>query len=246
MKLNCDMGESYGVWTMGNDNALMPWINMANIACGFHASDPDIMANTITQAKEHHVFIGAHISYHDKQGFGRRSIPHTLTEIAHLVAYQCGALLSLCQLQQTNMTYVKPHGALHLDMMTKVEVYEAIIQTLSKINLALKHPLKLVIQSTLDNIPYEAIAQYHKVELILEAFADRAYGNQGLLMPRSHPQAILNNLEHIKQQSLNLTQGFVKTYEGRIIDIHADTLCIHSDNPISVAGIADIHRILNP
>lgn len=246
MKLNCDMGESYGIWKMGNDNALMPWINMANIACGFHASDPDIMANTITQAKTHNVLIGAHVSYHDKQGFGRRSIPHTLSEIAHLLAYQCGALLSLCQLQHTNMVYIKPHGALYCDMMTKIEVFETIISTLSHINLASKKPLKLMIQSTLDNIPYEAIAQYHKVELILESFADRAYDNQGLLMPRSHPEAVLSNIEHIKQQSLNLSQGFVKTYEGRIIDLHSDTLCVHSDNAASVAGIADIHRILNP
>ncbi|WP_299491800.1 5-oxoprolinase subunit PxpA [uncultured Shewanella sp.] len=246
MKLNCDMGESYGIWKMGDDNALMPWIDMANIACGFHASDPNIMAETISQAKTHQVMIGAHISYHDKQGFGRRSIPHTLPEIAHLVAYQCGALMTLCQLQQTNMTYIKPHGALHYDMMTKVEVFETIIRTISKINASLSAPLKLIIQSTLDNIPYEAIAQYHNVELILEAFADRAYDNHGLLLPRSQPDAILKSAKHIKQQSLNLSQGFVKTYEGRIIDLHADTLCIHSDNDTSVEEIAAIHRMLNP
>lgn len=246
MKLNCDMGESYGIWKMGDDHALMPWIDMANIACGFHASDPDIMADTIDQAKNHNVLIGAHISYHDKQGFGRRSIPHTLTEIDHLLAYQCGALMVLCQIQQIEMTYVKPHGALHFDMMTKVEVYETIIRTLSKINSNLAMPLKLVIQSTLNNIPYEAIAQYHNVELILEAFADRAYDNQGLLLKRSHPDALLSSPERIKQQSLNLSQGFVKTHEGRIIDLHADTLCIHSDNQTSVAEIAAIHKILNP
>ena len=92
MKLNCDMGESYGPWDMGNDRIVMPWIDMANIACGFHASDPDIMAQTVEWALAHDVLIGAHPGYDDKVGFGRRSIPHSLSSITQLVAYQAGAL----------------------------------------------------------------------------------------------------------------------------------------------------------
>ena len=117
LSLNCDMGESFGSWKMGDDERVIPYIDMANIACGFHASDPTIIHNTIALANQHDVEIGAHPSYPDLQGFGRRSMAMGGEEITNMLIYQIGALQALCRAQYTDINYIKPHGALYNDMM---------------------------------------------------------------------------------------------------------------------------------
>lgn len=245
MKLNCDMGESFGAWIMGNDASVMPWINMANIACGFHASDPNVMATTVVLAQQYNVMIGAHPGYQDKEGFGRRHIPHTLDEIRHSIAYQVGALDALCALHETQVVYVKPHGALYNDMMKDLALFEAIVLTVSKLNFSRPHPLSLMILSGAKNTAYSQIAQQYGVTLLFEAFADRAYTPDGFLVPRTEPNAVHHHPDLIKAQVLQLAQGKVKTTCGKLLSLPVDTICVHGDNPESIATIKDLAQLLN-
>ena len=122
MKLNCDLGESFGSWKMGLDDQVMPHINMANIACGFHGGDPDVIATTLTLAKKNNVTVGAHPSYPDLQGFGRRSMALTTSELTNCIQYQIAALEGMAKIQGITLSYVKPHGALYNDMMANNDV----------------------------------------------------------------------------------------------------------------------------
>lgn len=246
MKLNCDMGESFGEWKMGNDRDVMPWISMANIACGFHAADPDIMAETIRLANQHAVMLGAHPSYDDKLGFGRRHISHSLTAIAHLVTYQIGALESLCQLQASNLSYVKPHGALYHDMMMDEQIFTVIVKTLSTLNRYRLNPLSLMVLSRKDNHIYQTIAAYYCVTLIFEAFADRMYLTSGLLMPRDQPDAVLNTMVAVQHQMQQLLQGKVQTYEGDWLTLKVDSVCVHGDNPQAIRSIKILAELIAP
>ena len=246
MKLNCDMGEGYGPWQMGNDLAVMPWIDMANIACGFHASDPDIMAQTVAWALSHQVEIGAHPGYDDKAGFGRRSVPHELPSISQLVAYQAGALNAICQLQGSRISYIKPHGALYNDMMANEGIFEAITKAVAGLNQSQQTALKLMILARADNGNYPEIARHYEVELLYEAFADRAYGDEGLLVPRSIAGSVYHDPDRIKQQVIELSQGIVTTLSGDTLQLQADTVCVHGDNDQSIATIAALHKVLNP
>ncbi|WP_434143727.1 5-oxoprolinase subunit PxpA [Photobacterium leiognathi] len=245
MKLNCDMGESFGAWTMGDDASVMPWINMANIACGFHASNPNVMATTVALALQHNVMIGAHPGYQDKEGFGRRHIPHTVDEIRHSIAYQVGALDALCVLHEAQVSYVKPHGALYNDMMKNPALFEAIVLTVSKLNFSRPHPLSLIVLSRASNDAYIQIAQQYGVNLLFEAFADRAYTSEGFLVPRTEPNAVHNHPDLIKAQVLQLAQGKVKTHCGKLLSLTVDTICVHGDNPESIATIKALSQLLD-
>lgn len=248
MKLNCDMGESYGIWQMGNDQAVMSWIDMANIACGFHASDPDVMAKTVCWALEHGVEIGAHPGYDDKPGFGRRSIPHAPESITQLVAYQAGALDAICRLQGGHVRYVKPHGALYHDMMANEAVFEAMLRAVAGLN---QHaaargaePVKLMIQARLDRDSYLLLARRYAVELLFEGFADRAYHDDGRLVSRCEPGAVHRDPVRIEQQIRELALGEVTTITGNRLPLQADTVCVHGDNDEAVAMIARLHQVL--
>jgi UPF0271 protein len=243
MKLNCDMGESFGIWKMGLDEAVIPWIDMANIACGFHASDPDVMAKTVQAAVEKNVQIGAHPGYNDKIGFGRRSIPHSQKQISHLIAYQTGALQAICQLYGGNVEYVKPHGALYNDMMADQNIFHAVIEGLTKLS---PRPALMILAQT-DNSLYQGIAEQAGVHLILEAFADRAYTPEGRLAPRSQAGSVYHSPEQIIEQVMQLAKnGCVTTIEGGQLQLDADCVCVHGDNPESVATVEKLFRTLNP
>ncbi|MGF1685497.1 5-oxoprolinase subunit PxpA [Photobacterium japonica] len=244
MKLNCDMGESFGCWSMGNDAAVMPWVDMANIACGFHASDPENMAATIALAVFRHVDIGAHPGYDDKVGFGRRSIPHSAAAITALVAYQVGALDALCQLQGAAVTYVKPHGALYNDMMQNETVYQAILSAVAGLNQHRSAPLALMILARVDNQAYQQWADEQGVPLLFEAFADRAYDDEGLLVPRSQPNAVYHDPTQIRQQVALLARGTVRTLSGNFLILQVDTVCVHGDNDASIALVKTLSEDL--
>ncbi|SMY35871.1 LamB/YcsF family protein [Photobacterium malacitanum] len=244
MKLNCDMGESFGVWKKGNDSDVMASISMANIACGFHAADPDTMAETIRLANQHGVMLGAHPSYDDKLGFGRRHIAHSLPAIAHLMSYQIGALESLCQLQNSTLHYVKPHGALYHDMMMDEQIFTVIIKTLNKLNHCRQQPLALMVLSRKDNQYYKTIAHDNNVSLIFEAFADRTYLASGMLMPREQPNAILSSPAAIQQQMQQLLQGKVQTLTGDWLLLEVDSICVHGDNPTAVQSVKTLAELI--
>ena len=240
MKLNCDMGESFGSWTMGKDADVMPYIDMANIACGFHASDPDHMAKTIQLAVEDNVAIGAHPGYDDKSGFGRRSIPHSAEEITRLVAYQIGALDALCQLYGGGVSYVKPHGALYNDMMAQPWIFEAILSAVSDLNQYRTPPLKLMILARRNNQHYIGLAAQRDVELLFEGFADRAYDSEGFLVPRSQAGSVYHDSQRIRQQVAELAKGRITTIDGKTLTLDVDTVCVHGDNDESIAVVRQL------
>lgn len=241
MKLNCDLGESFAVWQMGNDHDIMPLIQMANIACGFHAGDALIMAKTVALAKSHQVEIGAHPSYQDLPGFGRRSISYSSEELTAIIHYQIGALSTLCQSQNTQVSYVKPHGALYNDMMKSLDIFETICQTISTI----KQPLKLVIQAIPDTTAYQTIAEKYHVPLLFEAFADRNYQANGLLTPRSKKNAVITNIDDILQRYQHLIEhGQLISEDGTVLTMQVDTLCVHGDNDEAVAIVKTLNSAM--
>lgn len=233
--LNCDMGESFGAWSMGNDTLVMPHVDMANIACGYHASDPTIMSHTVALAVRHNVKIGAHPSYPDLQGFGRRSLAMSPEEVTAMIIYQVGALKALCEAHNTELSYVKPHGALYNDMLKDLSLFDAVADAVSCFN------VPLMTLAVLDNQPLLDIADRYELPLLFEAFADRRYLANGTLAPRTLPDAVITNAEDIISQVRQITQyGKVRTIEGYAIDIEADTLCVHGDNLAAIDIIKQI------
>lgn len=242
LKLNADMGESFGPWVMGLDHEVMPYVDLANIACGFHASDPDVMRRTVRMAKDHQVSIGAHPAYPDLVGFGRRSIACSVSEIENLVLYQLGALHGLCRAEGTEVRYVKPHGALYNDMARTPEIFAAVAQAVK----AFDPTLPLMTLATRDTTTMQEQAKRHGITLWFEAFADRAYDSEGLLVARSKPGAVHHDPELIIDQARRIATGQPLTAsDGSNLVLRADTLCVHGDNEKSVAAVQRIREVLN-
>lgn len=242
MKLNCDLGESFGSWSMGLDQAVMPYIDMANIACGFHASDPLTMRRTVALAKQHSVQIGAHPAYPDLVGFGRRSIACSFDEIYSMVLYQLGALQGICQAAGERVRYVKPHGALYNDMMQQPETLQAILQAVADYDA----DLPLLVMATADNRPVQQQADARGVRLMFEAFADRAYDARGFLVNRCIDGAVYHDPQQVVAQALALANGQpVNTLQpGVRVLLSADVLCVHGDNKASLQVIQAIRQAL--
>ncbi|WP_148862928.1 5-oxoprolinase subunit PxpA [Marinobacter fonticola] len=243
MKLNCDLGESYGAWTMGQDEQVMPLIDMANVACGFHASDPTIMHRTVRLAAQHGVAIGAHPAYQDLQGFGRRSIPHTADEIRALLWYQIGALAGICKAEGQHVGYVKPHGALNNDMMRSDYILDAVMTAVASYDAE----LPLMIPATCRFADHKALAERLGLPLLLEGFADRAYDNEGQLVSRSKAGAVHHDRQVIVDQAQSFAdKGGLKSMDGQWLDLPVDSLCVHGDNPESLAAVKAIRSALGP
>ncbi len=239
MKLNCDLGESYGAWTMGQDDQVMPLIDMANIACGFHAGDPVTMLKAVALAAKHGVQIGAHPSYQDLVGFGRRSIAHSPDEITALMLYQLGALEGICQAEGVELSYVKPHGALNNDMMKDPTLLDAVMRAVTRY----RPGLALMIPVTTRYREHRTQAEQLGLPLILEAFADRAYDDSGQLVPRSQPGAVHHSPEVIVQQALSFaTQGGLHSVSGLWLDLPAESLCVHGDNEAALEAVRAIRQ----
>ncbi|GLX91717.1 5-oxoprolinase subunit PxpA [Pseudomonas weihenstephanensis] len=240
--LNCDMGESFGSWTMGLDAEVMPFIDCANIACGFHAGDPGIMRKTVALALKHDVQIGAHPAYQDLAGFGRRSMAYTAAELQDLLHYQLGALDGICRAQGTRIRYVKPHGAMYNDMMASPEQLRAVVHAVATYDAR----LPLMLMATRDNREAQAIGDEYGVTLWFEAFADRAYDNAGRLVSRQLPGAVHHDADTIVRQALTLAAGqSLIASDGSALYLHANTLCVHGDNASSVAAVQRIRNALN-
>ncbi|MGK0525572.1 MAG: UPF0271 protein [Pseudomonadales bacterium] len=241
MLLNCDIGESYGAWTMGLDGQVMPYIDQANIACGFHAGDPLVMHKTVGLALKHKVAMGAHPAYPDLQGFGRRSMACTSDEVRAMVLYQVGALSQIAAAQGGSLSYVKPHGALYNDMARNESILKAILEALSQS----PGELALMAMTTADNQSLKALCAKYGVKLLLEAFADRAYDDAGYIVSRKIPGAVHHDSGTILRQVLAISRGeTIQTITGKPLVLEADTLCVHGDNPESVAAVRAIREAL--
>ncbi|KZX01530.1 hypothetical protein JL49_05310 [Pseudoalteromonas luteoviolacea] len=240
MLLNCDLGESFGVWEMGLDSEVMPHIDMANIACGFHGGDPSVLANTLELAKLHNVTVGAHPSYPDLQGFGRRSLNMSRQELIHCVHYQIAAVEGMAKVAGVTLSYVKPHGALYNDMMRDEHVLLTLIEAIS----LYPSNLKLMILATAQAEHHKSLAKQFGVTLIMEAFADRLYTDEGLLTPRSEAGAVHNEEKLIEQVQHLARHCAVITAGGKTLQLPAQTLCVHGDNQAAIAQIKQIRAIL--
>ncbi|HET8802815.1 MAG TPA: 5-oxoprolinase subunit PxpA [Marinobacter sp.] len=240
--LNADMGESFGPWVMGLDHEVMPHVDLANIACGFHASDPDVMRRTVRMAKDHDVGIGAHPAYPDLVGFGRRSMACSASEIENLVLYQIGALDGLCRAEGTRVRYVKPHGALYNDMARNPDIFAAVARAVKAFDPA----LPLMTLATRDTATMREQAERHGITLWFEAFADRAYDGEGRLVARSKPGAVHHDPELIIDQARRIANGQPLTAsDGSELVLQADTLCVHGDNEESIAAARRIREMLS-
>ncbi len=239
MKLNCDAGESFGSWKMGRDEAILPYVDMANFACGYHAGDPQIMDQSIKLALKYQVSIGAHPAYPDLMGFGRRSLACSLDEIEAMVIYQIGALYGFTKANGATLEYVKPHGGLYNDMMKDSRIFQAVVRAVARFD----KNLKLMVLSTVDTQAYEKIAKEFGIDLLYEVFADRAYDDQGFLVPRSQQGSILHDVALVlKRLELLQTQGILETISGQKIALRADTLCVHGDNEEAITLVKTLRK----
>ncbi|MDN6180567.1 MAG: LamB/YcsF family protein [Halomonas subglaciescola] len=239
LRLNADMGESFGSWKMGCDEQVMPHVDLANVACGFHASDPVTMRKTLRLAREYGVTIGAHPAYPDLVGFGRRSMACAPEEVEAMVLYQVGALAGLCRAEGTALGYVKPHGALYNDMMRDNTVLEAVMRALA----AFDATLPLMVMATRDAAPTQALADKHGVSLWFEAFTDRAYDGEGYLLSRQKPGAVHHETAKIVDQARRIARGEpLIASDGSELVLSADALCVHGDNPESIEAIKAIRE----
>ncbi|MBN9040058.1 MAG: hypothetical protein BGP05_20880 [Rhizobiales bacterium 62-47] len=227
--LNCDLGEGFGAWQMGNDAAMIDLASSVNIACGFHAGDADTMRKTVQLAKARGVRIGAHPGYRDLHGFGRRPVAGlSAAEIENLVAYQIGALQAIATMEGYKVTHVKAHGALSNvaceDDMTARAIASAIK--------AVDRNLKFVV---LANSKLVTAGEAAGLPLVHEVFADRAYEDDATLVSRRKPGAVLHDTAQIAERVVRMVQDrAVVSVSGKTIKVQLDTVCIHGDTPGAV------------
>lgn len=241
MLLNCDLGESYGSWRIDGDEQVMPYIDQANIATGFHAGDPLTMQRTLELAKRHGVSVGAHPSYPDLVGFGRRSMALSERELIANLHYQVAALDGMAASAGLQLAYVKPHGALYHDMMSKDALRATLMRGLAEYH----RPLVLMLQATPKVEQHREEARAAGLELWFEAFADRCYDDDGSLLSRSNPQALHDGEQILRQVSQLSDTGTVTTIGGHRLPVLADTLCVHGDNEAAVRNIREIRALLS-
>jgi UPF0271 protein len=227
--LNCDLGESFGAWQMGNDAAMIDLATSVNIACGFHAGDADTMRKTVQLAKARGVSIGAHPGYRDLHGFGRRPVAGlSAAEIENLVAYQIGALQAVATLAGHKVTHVKAHGALSNAACEDDMTARAIASAIK----AVDRNLKFVV---LANTRLVTAGEAAGLPLVHEVFADRAYEDDATLVSRRKPGAVLHDTAQIAERVVRMVQDrAVVSVSGKTIKVQLDTVCIHGDTPGAV------------
>jgi len=221
--LNCDMGESFGAWRMGSDAALMEFVSSISIACGFHAGDASVIRKTVETAIEKGVKIGAHPSYPDLQGFGRREMKMSADEIFDIVLYQVGAVKSVCEAFGARLNHVKPHGALYNTAAKSAEISAAIAGAVKKID-------ENLIFYGLSGSFLISEAEKHGLRTFSEVFADRTYQPDGTLTPRTEPNALIEDSGQAIAQVLEMVlEQKVTATNGEKIPIKAETVCLHGD-----------------
>lgn len=240
LMLNADLGEIVDNGLVGADEAVMPYVHQASIACGYHAGDHLMIQRTLNLAAKYSVMVGAHPGYPDREGFGRRSMTCSNDELVALMHYQISALDGMSRSQNLSLSYVKPHGALYNDMMVDDQLRRAVMLSVA----GFYRPIHLVLQATPEAELHRREAEALGVTLWFEAFADRRYDSNGMLVPRSEPGAVHDRKTTLAQVKQLKRYGSVTTEDGDSLFIKADTLCIHGDNPESVAVIREIRALL--
>ena len=228
MDINSDLGESFGAWRMGDDATMLGIVTSANVACGFHAGDPAGILETLRAAAQRGVAVGAHVAYPDLVGFGRRNMDPSSQELVADVIYQIGALQGLAAAAGTRVRYVKPHGALYNTIAQDERQANDVITAL----LAVDPSLTLM---ALAGSPLIGWARARGLRVVAEAFADRAYNDDGSLVSRRLPGAVLHDTDAIAERMLRLVQtGEVESITGRSVPVQADSICVHGDSPGAV------------
>jgi len=226
--LNCDVGESYGAYRFGADDALMPWITSANVACGYHAGDPLVMDETVRLAVRHGVGIGAHPGFPDLLGFGRRAMQLAPGEVENYVLYQVGALAAFARAAGAELAHVKPHGALYNVAARDVEMARAVVRGVARAG------SDLILVGLAGSALLEA-AREAGLAVASEGFADRAYNPDGTLRSRRLPGALLESPAAAAEQALRIARdGTVTSHTGEEVSLHVDTICLHGDTPAAL------------
>ena len=236
--INSDMGEAYGAYRMGDDAELLKIVSSANVACGFHGGDPNVMDLTFRTAKERGVAVGAHPGFQDLIGFGRRRIPCTAAEIERLVAYQIGAAMGVAALAGHRITYVKSHGALGNLACEEPDVSRAVARAIKAVD---RNLVCLAIAAT----ESERQPRAEGLAVACEMFADRAYLDNGLLMPRSEPGSVIHDVAAVGKRVIDMIEaGALISVTGRRIPTAIDSICVHSDTPGAVGVATAVRRAL--
>ncbi len=236
--INCDMGESYGHFKVGNDDAIFPYIDSCNIACGFHGGDPLHIETTIKKAVAHGIRIGAHPAYPDLAGFGRRKMQLPANELKAILKYQIAALKGMTESLGGRLAYVKPHGALYNTAASSRSETEVIIEAIRSID------PQLALMGLASSV-METVAKEQQVPFIAEAFADRQYTADGRLQSRQVAGAVIYDPEQSAQQVLSIVkkQQVIST-SNTIVPIIAQSVCIHGDNPAAVEMLKAIREVI--
>jgi UPF0271 protein len=236
--LNSDLGEGFGVWRLGDDQALLGIVTSANAACGFHAGDPSIMRAIAVGAVAHDVAVGAQVSYRDLAGFGRRAMDIAPDELTNEVLYQLGALDALCRVAGTRVRYVKPHGALYNTCVVDDVQAQAVVRAVMEFDDAL--PIL--------GLPGSALLRHAEqagLTPVSEGFVDRAYTPTGHLVPRSDPAALVSDPDAVVERSVRLaTAGEVVAVDGSVLAMRVSSLCVHGDTPGAVDLARRVRRAL--
>lgn len=236
--LNCDLGESFGNYHLGMDEEVLPFITSANVACGFHASDPSVMSKTVAMAKKSTVCVGAHPGFPDLMGFGRRPMQVTPEEAKVYVQYQVGALSAFCKAAKVPLCHVKPHGALYNMAGKDYALAKAICEGIAEID----ENLILLALSGSEMVKAAAAAG---LRVASEVFADRAYEEDGSLVSRAKPGSIITDDDEAIRRAVGMVRdGEVLSITGKKVPIQADSICVHGDNPKALAFVSKIHAAL--
>lgn len=236
--LNSDLGEGFGIWRLGDDEALLDVVTSANVACGFHAGDPDILRRVCARAVERGVVIGAQVSYRDLAGFGRRSIDVPADTLTNEVIYQIGALDAFARIAGGRVAYVKPHGALYNRIVHDETQAAAVVAAVRAYD-----PTLPVLG--LPGSAWLRIAAAADLTTVAEAFADRGYTRQATLVPRSQPGALVTEPSEVAQRVVRMaTDGKVRAVDGSDIEVRPDSVCVHGDSPGAVAMAVAVRRAL--
>lgn len=237
--LNADVGESFGAWTLGHDEELLPLLSSVNIACGFHAGDPSVIDRTVARAVAAGLAVGAHPGYFDLRGFGRRPQAADPAEVEQDVLYQVGALLAFARARGTRLRHVKPHGALYNQAASDPRLALAVARGTARADLGL-----LLVGLASSSAMREA-ADAVGLRFVAEAFADRRYRPDGSLTPRDQPGAVLGDPAEVAAQALAIArEGRALSADGKPVSVRADTLCLHGDEPAALASARAVRAAL--
>jgi UPF0271 protein len=236
--LNCDMGESFGAWQMGRDAELMDYVSSINVACGFHAGDASIIRKTVEVAIKKEVAIGAHPSFPDLQGFGRRAMSLSAQEVFDIVLYQVSALKGICEAFGTTLHHVKPHGALYNQAAKDAKLAEAIVKAVKAVG-------EDLILYGLSNSFLISEAEKINLKTASEVFADRTYQANGTLTPRTEPDALIHDRRQAVSQVLEMIrEQSVTAVTGEKVSLKSETVCIHGDGENALEFAMAIHQKL--